>query len=84
MTDSVRKARGPASTIPDLKVQVAELLKSSKTIHPDLAKQIRRVSGKRPLLVIKHIIQYGQVTTQELRDVYGHNHPPRAARDVRE
>ncbi|MDR0529392.1 MAG: hypothetical protein LBG69_07290 [Zoogloeaceae bacterium] len=42
------------------------------------------VQGKRPKTVIDHILKYGQVTTDELKNLYGYNHPPRAARDVRE
>ncbi len=42
------------------------------------------VKAKRPRTVIQHILKHGYVTTQELKDVYGYNHPPRAARDVRE
>ncbi|WP_311774147.1 HNH endonuclease [Nostoc sp. UCD121] len=34
--------------------------------------------------MIDHILQYGFVTTEELKQRYGYNHPPRAARDVRE
>ncbi len=34
--------------------------------------------------MINHILEHGYVTTEELRDTYGYNHPPRAARDVRE
>ena len=29
-------------------------------------------------------MQYGFVTTEQLKEIYGYNHPPRAARDVRE
>jgi len=29
-------------------------------------------------------VKHGHITTQELKDKYGYNHPPRAARDVRE
>ena len=43
-----------------------------------------RVQAKRPKTVIDHIVAYGHITTEELRDRYGYNHPPRAARDVRE
>lgn len=53
-------------------------------IHPAILSQIKKVTGKRPLAIINHIIQHGQVTTEELKDIYGYNHPPRAARDVRE
>lgn len=42
------------------------------------------VSSKRARIVVKHILEYGFVTTEELEKKYGYNHPPRAARDVRE
>jgi hypothetical protein len=42
------------------------------------------VTAKRPRTVIDHIIEYGFITTEELKDKYGYNHPPRAVRDVRE
>ncbi len=42
------------------------------------------VTAKRPKTVIDHILKYGRITTEELRDKYGYNHPPRAVRDVRE
>lgn len=44
----------------------------------------KEVTAKRPRTVIDHILRHGYVTTQELKDEYGYNHPPRAARDVRE
>ena len=44
----------------------------------------REVTAKRPRTVIEHIIQYGFVTTEELKEQHGYNHPPRAVRDVRE
>jgi len=47
-------------------------------------KQLKSVTGKRPKRVIDHIMKHGFVTTEELRTQYGYNHPPRAARDVRE
>jgi hypothetical protein len=34
--------------------------------------------------VIDHILQYGFIATEDLENTYGYNHPPRAARDVRE
>lgn len=34
-------------------------------------------------MVIDHIIAHGFITTEDLQK-YGYNHPPRAARDVRE
>jgi hypothetical protein len=43
---------------------------------------IDKVTGKRPLTVINHILAHGKITTEELKDTYGYNHPPRAIRDV--
>jgi len=47
-------------------------------------KVLKSVTAKRPRTVIDHIIKYGHITTEELKEQYGYNHPPRAARDVRE
>lgn len=45
---------------------------------------LKNVTAKRPQTVIQHILKHGYVTTEELKNIYGYNHPPRAARDVRE
>ena len=45
---------------------------------------LNAVGAKRPRTVIQHILAHGFVTSQELKDMYGYNHPPRAAWDVRE
>ena len=50
----------------------------------DFVARYQAVTAKRPRTVIEHILAHGYVTTEELRDKYGYNHPPRAARDVRE
>ncbi|MFI3120478.1 MAG: hypothetical protein QX203_10940 [Methylococcaceae bacterium] len=42
------------------------------------------VTAKRPKTVIDHILKHGFITTEELKETYGYNHPPRAVRDVRE
>ncbi len=42
------------------------------------------IKAKRARTVINHILQYGFITTEELNDIYGYDHPPRAIRDVRE
>lgn len=42
------------------------------------------VTDKRPKTVIDHILKHGHITTDDLKTQYGYNHPPRAARDVRE
>lgn len=47
-------------------------------------KRLKAVTKKRPRTVIDHILKHGFITTEELRTTYGYNHPPRAARDVRE
>jgi hypothetical protein len=47
-------------------------------------KKCKQITAKRPRTVIDHILKHGFITTQELKDEYGYNHPPRAARDVRE
>ena len=46
--------------------------------------QLESVKSKRPRTVIQHILEHGYITTQELKNTYGYNHPPRAIRDVRE
>lgn len=56
----------------------------SNEVDPRILALCEQVSAKRPRTVIDHILQHGQVTTEELRDHYGYDHPPRAARDVRE
>jgi hypothetical protein len=53
-------------------------------LPPGLLLCLRAVTAKRPRTVIEHILKHGHVTTQELRDRYGYNHPPRAAKDVRD
>jgi hypothetical protein len=45
---------------------------------------LKSIKAKRPKTVIEHILKHGHITTQELKDRYGYNHPPRAVRDVRE
>jgi hypothetical protein len=47
-------------------------------------KKVRAVTAKRARTVIDHIVEHGHITTEELRTLYGYDHPPRAARDVRE
>ena len=47
-------------------------------------KLCKLVIAKRPRTVIEHILKHGFITTEELKDKYGYNHPPRAVRDVKE
>lgn len=44
----------------------------------------KRITNKRAKIVIDHILEHGSITTEDLEKKYGYNHPPRAARDVRE
>ena len=53
-------------------------------LPPEFVELLNSVTARRPKTVIDHILQHGLVTTEELRDLYGYNHPPRGARDVRE
>jgi hypothetical protein len=57
---------------------------SSQKLPDDFILLCQSVTAKRPKAVIDHILEYGFVTTEELKVRYGYNHPPRAARDVRE
>ena len=56
----------------------------SKKYPKEFLKLCRSVTAKRPKTVIEHILKHGHITTEELKEKYGYNHPPRAVRDVRE
>ncbi len=53
-------------------------------VPPDILKRLQSVTAKRPRTVINHILRYGFVSTEDLKTLYGYDHPPRAARDVKE
>jgi hypothetical protein len=53
-------------------------------ISEELRARIESIAAKRPRTVLDHILEYGYITTDELKQTYGYNHPPRASRDVRE
>lgn len=57
---------------------------SKQKIPKDFLALIERISNKRARIVIDHIMEHGFITTEDLEKKYGYNHPPRAARDVRE
>lgn len=46
--------------------------------------KLNSITDKRPATVIQHILDNGYITTEELENIYGYKHPPRAIRDVRE
>ena len=56
----------------------------SQQLPDDFIQLCQSVTAKRPKAVIDHILQHGFITTEDLKERYGYNHPPRAARDVRE
>ncbi|MEW6649524.1 MAG: HNH endonuclease signature motif containing protein [Chloroflexota bacterium] len=52
--------------------------------HKRIRQLLENMTNKRARIVIEHILENGFVTTEQLEKQYGYNHPPRAARDVRE
>jgi len=57
---------------------------SKPKLPSEFVKLCRSVTAKRPKTVIDHILLHGFITTEELKEKYGYNHPPRAVRDVKE
>ncbi len=55
-----------------------------RNVDPRILALCEKVTKRRPRIVIDHILQHGHITTEELQEQYGYDHPPRAARDVRE
>ena len=55
-----------------------------KKLPKKFIEKLNAVKNKRPATVIQHILKHGYITTEELKDMYGYDHPPRAVRDVRE
>jgi len=56
-----------------------------KRVYPkEFLEYVQSITNKRAKVVIDHILAYGFITTEDLEKTYGYNHPPRAARDVRE
>jgi HNH endonuclease len=54
----------------------------AQEIPKQLLDRIKKITAKRPRTVLQHILVHGFITTEELKEKYGYNHPPRAARDV--
>lgn len=50
----------------------------------EFLEHLQSISNKRARVVIDHIMQYGFITTEDLENTYGYNHPPRAAMDVKD
>jgi len=56
----------------------------TKKVPDEILKILDTITNKRAKIVIQHILDNGFITTEQLEKDYGYNHPPRAARDVRE
>lgn len=50
----------------------------------EIIERLKSITDKRPATVIRHILEHGHITSEELENLYGYKHPPRAVRDVRE
>jgi|HubBroStandDraft_6_1064221.scaffolds.fasta_scaffold337815_2 hypothetical protein len=59
-------------------------LEAGSLTEEELNDLITQVDALRARRVLDHILEHGQVSTEELREIYGYEHAPRAARDVRE
>lgn len=55
-----------------------------RKLPSEFVRKCKAVTARRPKTVIDHILKNGYITTEDLKEKYGYNHPPRAARDVRE
>lgn len=53
-------------------------------LPPEFLELLKKVQGKRSRVVVEHILEHGFITTEDLENIYGYSHPPRAIRDVRE
>lgn len=51
-------------------------------LPPLLDQLLQQVKGKRARIVVDHIRRHGAITTRELKEQYGYDHPPRAIKDV--
>lgn len=45
---------------------------------------LAKVTNRRARVVIDHILKHGRITTEELEDIDGYSHPPRAVQDVKD
>jgi hypothetical protein len=59
-------------------------MKNYQSLPEEFIKFCKSITAKRPRAIIDHILEYGFITTEEIKEQYGYNYPPRAARDVRE
>lgn len=57
---------------------------ASKKLSTEFLARLKAVTAKRARTLIDHILKHGHITTEDLKEKYGYNHPPRAAKDVRD
>lgn len=74
------QALGSALTIKNCQQQRSQKV----PIDQKLLELAKKVTAHRAKVVIDHIIKHGFITTEDLKETYGYNHPPRAAGDVRD
>jgi hypothetical protein len=55
-----------------------------QTYSQEFLDLLHSITAKRAKTVIDHILKYGSITTEDLKNTYGYNHPPRAIRDVKD
>lgn len=55
-----------------------------ENLPQEFLERLRAIKGKRSKIVVDHILKHGFITTEDLAQLYGYKHPPRAIRDVRE
>lgn len=54
----------------------------NKKLHPDILAKAKQITGRRARVVVDHILKHGSITTEDLKSIYGYDHPPRAIKDV--
>jgi 5-methylcytosine-specific restriction endonuclease McrA len=57
---------------------------TQQNFPPEFLAKLAKVTGQRSRIVVDHILANGFITTEDLKVVYGYNHPPRAIKDVRD
>lgn len=57
---------------------------ANQNLPDEFLRRLESIQGKRSKVVVNHILNHGFVTSEDLKNIYGYVHPPRAVRDVRE
>lgn len=67
-----------------MKKHDAIILTPENSLEKNFIALCKQIKAKRAKIVIDHILRHGFITTEDLKDIYKYDHPPRAIRDVRE